>query len=900
MPVAAAGLRRTKLYPPRLAADLIVRPRLLKELRRGLDGPLTLVSAPAGFGKSTLVANWLHREKRDFGWVSLAEEDSDPRVFWTCVVAALRNAVPDTCPATTRLLLEPELRPHAIVDALSDEIDELPDGMPLVLDDYHLIRDTVVQDMMAELLDRPPSNLVLTLIARRDPPLPLATLRAAGHLVEIRQQDLQFSAVETMAFFGQATGLSLEEATLERLTHTTEGWAVGLRLAALLVHGGEDPDRLLSGVDGTFAELSDYLVGEVLNRQEPEHQRWMFATSILDRFSDSLSEAVASPETSEGSMTGAEFMSWVASSDLFVVSLDTNRQWFRYHHLFRTLLLQQLEARRGVEHVSQLHRRAAAWHQSNGSAEEAVHHFLAAGVPGGAAEVIRQERHTLTRSEQWSRLDRLVSRLPAATLADDLDLLVARAFIAENRFRYSEAIELIAQIETLASPSRPEPTPALLGEIEALRSFRCYLCCEGAAAVQASRKALESIPAEHLSERGFALAINVMSLQMAEGVQEAETVAFEALQDRSLRGSTSHTRVLLGLCMAHCMEGNTTRVLRLGEELLKLGEGFDLVESTAFARYLLGLAHFERDDLERAEKILAPTTRRGARPDVTNYVYSSFLLALTQLRRGKHDEALEVAGQVAAAALELHNPEILTITEAFEAELALRQGRTAEALAWAEIFEPTLVAPRYRFFIPELTLIRVLLTEASPANLTRASALIDTLLANLTAINHRRSVIELLALRAILEDRCGDRAAALASLSRAVEEAASKMLLRPLLDLGHPLEGLLADLLPSAAAGPFLATILERLESETAQPAADLLASRNQSPVSHQIEPLSLREEQVLELLTKRLSNQEIASGLGIAPGTVKRHLSNIFEKLQVHKRRDAVARARSLGLVGS
>jgi LuxR family maltose regulon positive regulatory protein len=895
-------LIRAKLFPPRLAADLIVRARLFERLESGHALLLTLVCAPAGYGKSTLVASWLRGAAHPFAWVSLDEDDGDLEMFVGYLVEAVRTVDPMACPETLSMLRGPNLHPVSLAESLANELSKLRQNLILVLDDYHVIHSAEVHELVNLLLRHLPRQVHLLLVARFDPPLSLQRLRAGGQMLEVRQQDLRFSASELSAFVGRALGISLQEKTLERLEAATEGWAVGLRLATLLARQADDVDTLLSGLRGSFAEMSDYLVGEVLNRQPSHWHRYLLTAALPKRFCAGLCDALVVPgEGGDTTNTGRAFIDWLAGSELFVVGLDDRREWFRYHRLFRGLLLHQLEQSRGPEEIAELRRRAAGWLDANGYPELALHHYLAAADPRAGAGVVKSHRHELTRREEWSRLERLLLRLPEEVKRGDLELLILEAWLNENRFRFPELLDNLEEMEALvAGGAAAEEVGRLRGEIEALRSTRHYLGCAGREAVAASRRALEEIPREHLSERGFALVLNALALQMTGKIEDAETVLLEALKDRSLRGSTYHGRILIGLCMVDWMEGNTDRVLRVAGELLGLGDESALPESDMFARYFLGVGHYERDALDPAREVLTPAVERRAQPNLSNFVHSSVALALVHLAGGEAVRAAEIATQLAARGLELQNPELLRLAEAFEAELAWRQGRLGEASRWAAEYRPEIRKPRFRFFMPELTLAKVLLAEDSEDSRRRAADLLHQLGLSLAVIHHRRFLIEVLALQALLADQQSDEAVALASLGRAIEAAAPRGLVRPLIDLGPPLIALLSRLEVDAPTEPFVEAILEVPAQPRGPVAPAGVAGRPGSAGDALVEPLSDRELEVLELLAERLSNKEIAARLFISSATVKRHNSNIFQKLQVGRRRGAVEKARTLGILPS
>ena len=391
MGVQDSSLLLTKLNRPPVTSDRIDRPRLIEQLDRGLQqGPLTLVCAAAGFGKTTLVSSWVEGliAGRDgvtpplpSAWLSLDEADSDLVGFLRYFVAAIRTVFPEACAETLALLGAPYPTAQApLVIALGNELERLPARVVLVLDDYHAIRGEAVHDFLSELLRYWPQKLHLVLISRSSPPLPLANLRAKGQVAEIRTRDLRFTPEEAAAFLERALRAPLSQSAIALLDQRLEGWIAGLRLVTLSLGARADAETELAALSGTSVEIADYLVDEVISRQTPAILRFLLATAILDRFCADLCEAVLGCTAgSEGPPCDvAVCIQWLESHSLFVIPLDNDRQWYRYHHLFQELLQHRLLAEVGPEQVSELHRTAASWFAGQGLVDEALHHALAA------------------------------------------------------------------------------------------------------------------------------------------------------------------------------------------------------------------------------------------------------------------------------------------------------------------------------------------------------------------------------------------------------------------------------------------------------------------------------------------------------------------------------------------
>ena len=371
-------LLRTKLHRPRVTADLVHRPRLKERLNSSLDRPLTLVAAPAGFGKSTLLSAWLETLDRPHAWLSLDESDNDLGVFLAYFLAAMRTIFPGALSETRAFVSGINLPSVPVIaGSLSNELDGLERDFILVLDDYHTIREQSIHELLSILLQHPPRGLRLVITTRQDPPLPLGMLRARNQVAEIRGQELRFSVPEVAAFIERTLGTSLAAEAVAVLAEKTEGWAAGLRLAMLTLRHSGDVDSHLAGLHAENRHVIDYLMREVLSHVPPAIENFLLKTSILDQMSASLCEVVIGPEDPD--CQPQAYLAWLEQAGMFTVALDTRDQWYRYHHLFQGLLRDRLEAQHSAEAIATLHARASAWYGRQGLIEAALQHALAGG-----------------------------------------------------------------------------------------------------------------------------------------------------------------------------------------------------------------------------------------------------------------------------------------------------------------------------------------------------------------------------------------------------------------------------------------------------------------------------------------------------------------------------------------
>ena len=904
MPYSAL-IRRTKLHRPPLAPDVIPRPHLFARLDRGRDLPLALVSAPAGYGKSTLVASWLEGCDCQSAWLSLDGTDNDLGLFAAYIVAAVQTRYPDACQATFGLLRAGEQpNPGALADCLSNDLDELPDALVLALDDYQTIHDAAVHNLVDQLVLYPPERFRLIVMSRSDPPLSLGRLRAQSRMVEVRIGELQFERDETAAFVQRVSGHDLDAATVDHLHEVTEGWPVGLHLAALAMRHHAEPAEFLRDFDGGTHYLRDYLVEDVLSHQEPAARDCLVEISILDSFCQALCTAVHADggAARPTDLLGTTLRGLLADSGLPCVALDERHEWYRYHHLVQDVLDRQLEARRSPQEIARLHQRAAEWYEANGLIEEALGHALKSDSPHAAGNLIVRHRDEILNGEQWRRLERWLRWLPKETVEGDPDLLLLTAWQLTNRGRHAKAFQILPRIEELLSGLPPDVAARPRGGIDALRSYQMFVYEKRPGeAIEYARRALAGLPADALSERGWSVMMLAGALQMSGDLAGAREAIYEALAGASGTGSTFQARLYSTLCFVNWMAADLPTVKRAALQYAATGETLGLSESAQVGRYFVGITHYEEDDLAAAEAQLVRAVDGDRIVNADWYAQAAFALASVYQARGRTEEARSLAARVSAYMLRTGNAAQLVRATAFEAELALRRGSLAEAVKWARNYEPDGFTAMYRAQEPPLTLAKTLVRANNPESRARAGDLLTRLHGFTTQTHNVRYLIEVLGLRALLQAAGGDEAAALEDLARAVSLARPGGLVRAFADLGPGLVPLLNRLEVPGETLPYVGRILTAFGDDPEAATEDVSAEavcRERARRRSAKHLLTDRELEVLALLSRRLSNKEIAARLYITPGTVKRHASTLYSKLGVHDRRSAVAKATGLGLL--
>lgn len=910
MGTTALDILRTKLYRPSVSADFVRRPRLTSLLDQGRHLPLTLISAPAGSGKTSLLSDWLAACPCPSAWLSLDEGDGDLAVFLAYFIAALRTIVPGACPRTLAILQAPELPPVVVLAGLlSNEIESLHDhpalaahkGFVLALDDYHLLSGQAVNSLLAELLRHPPRSLRLMLAARSDPALPLSSLRAHRQLVEIRRQDLRFTLGEVRQYIQQALPQSVDEDMVAVLHDRTEGWVTGLVLAILSLRHTPDSDEFLSDLAANERAAMDYLVDEVLARQPEAIQDFLLKTSLLDRLYGPLCEAVTG--LNDPVRNGHAYLEWLEQANLFIVALDTQGQWFRYHHLFQKLLQNRLLRQAGPVQVAELHRRASAWLAVNGLVEEAIGHALAAGDEAAAVQIIEENRHQAMNQERWQQIETWLRLLPRGLVDARPELVLAEAWIQHKQWRYGEIAPYLARIESLLyTVVLPEDERAhLQGEVAVLHCAVSYYALEAQRTFDLASRALQTLPQECSIARGLAWMYYSGGLQLLGDFDGARAALHEGLNEDRFHGNSFPARLLIGLGLLNWMAGDLADLNRSAAQLLRVAGERQLTESTGWAHYFAGCAAYQWNDLAGAEESFAAVVGQRYVAHSAPFSQSCYGLAAVLLAQGKGDQAQSVVDSVLVYALEMNNPRVLADARAFQAWLALQQGRPAEAQRWAESVDSRArLLPFATFFVPAITLAQVLLDQGTPASLSRASELLERLHGAVASQHNRRFAVEVLALHAWLDDLRGDEPAALASLRQAVALAQPDGIARAFADLGPQIADLLTRLRQQGHAGDFIGRLLRATPAGQAD-TFDLPQSASlKATATSLVEPLTYREQEILGLLAQRLSAKEIAERLVISDRTVKRHTATIYRKLGVHGRQQAVAAGRTLGILSS
>lgn len=874
-------LLATKLFIPALRTRRVVRDRLLQCLEAGKHRPLTLVAAPAGYGKTTLVSEWLASRSQPAAWLSLDQNENHPVLFWRHLLAAIQRIWPDFGQDVVDLFQSP--RPPAPAEVAGLFVNELAgmDGgeLTLVLDDYHVVLDETIHTGLVTLLESLPPALRVVMLTRSDPPLPLARMRARDQLTEVRAADLRFTPLEATAFLRDCMGLDLQDSHVRALFARTEGWIAGLQLAALAVQGDERPQEFVDRFAGSHRFVLDYLTDEVLSRQPPDRLRFLLETSVLDRLSGPLCDALT------GAEGGQAILEQLDRQNLFLIPLDDQRCWYRYHHLFRDVL----RARLAPDRAAALQLRAAGWFEQQRLGAEAIAYALAAGDPERAACLIEAGAATdMLLQGDFLTFREYLAQLPEAVVACHPWLIVNSAWASATRGDTAKA-GLLAEAAARQAPGRAD-ADQLLGQAAAIHAYRAMLTGEVSRAVACAR---EAMPLLVTADRGIrcVVAFTLAYCSYLTGdVDDADRSYSMAEQSGREAG---HISLVVSALVAHgellAARGRLHEAAKLLRQALRWADEYRKRHSYLSAPVLIGLGEVlrEQGDLAEAERCLQEGMERGRgeyTPEGILHAYIS--LAKLQGARGDFpalrrsldaatafmsDRAVGLGARLplAACAVQYH----------------LGQGEVAAAAAWVEERLPG-VEPDVAWVYEQEQIIRARLLLAQ-GRAREAREALSRQAATARVGRRTGNWLAATVLEALAAESAGDRAAALALLADALAAAEPEGYVRIFLDEGPPMVRLLE------AAGHGYAS---RLLGAARHPARAPDSARDgEQPLA---EPLTDREREVLGLIAGGMTNREIGARLYISEATVKRHISNIYGKLGVTHRTQALVRAREQGLL--
>ena len=878
----------TKLYFPPMRFKVVARPRLVQKLMDGMRGPLTLISAPVGYGKTTLMSEWHSGAGSDFpaAWLSLDSKDNDLERFLNYLTAALESIKPGIGSQTASLLNSPQLPPlEAILTTFINDIDSCKTDIVLVVDDYQVITDPTIHHAISFVLDHCPSKLHLVLLTRVDPPFPLARLRVRKELTEIRAADLRFTVPEIEDFLTNVMQIKLPTSDVNTLEAQTEGWIAGLQLAALSLQSSEDFSTFMENFSGSHHYVVDYMIEEVLNRQPEEVKSFLLQTSILQRMNASLCNSILQRTDSQSMLERLELR------NLFVIPLDEQRQWYRYHHFFRDLLRNRLQHSHPAK-IPELHHLASSWYQKNGLLPEALDHAISGAHYEDAAAMIENQGNSMLANGTWGQLLKWLKTLPD-------EIILARPLLAVF---YIWGLVLSSQMEdvekrlmdlehALSKGDWPAKENQILHwHLRAIRGRAAYLSGDFQMAVDLTSEALEHLDEQEKTFRSI-LGITLGSSYFLAGELSAASRILAETQKISQQADNLIYAIDAAGALAQIQEaqGNLRDAAETYQEIIRLSQKH--VNTNLMAAYLnLGNVLYEWNKLEEAEKnyqACLEISEKIHSPDGT--LFALLGLARASQAQGDDDRSVKFI-RLAEQNLPNFSQSILGLyAEALLAQIALSRGDLKSAANWAAGHclpaEESLISNLFMRKVEYLTIARMMILQNQAEE---AEEFLEKVYNAAETAGLYSAQIEALVLIALARGKQNNTPGAMMTLVQALEYAEPAGYIRIFADVGEPFIGLLQQAGLQSNLRVYVEKILSAINS----------AEPNAPATGNLPESLSERELEVLELLALGKTNKEIAKSLFLATGTVKKHLNNIYSKLGVNNRTECTRRAQEMKLI--
>jgi len=917
-------LLKTKLLIPPVKPNIVQRTRLVQRIETGITSnhKLTLISAPAGFGKTTLISDWGAATRIPIAWVSIDGGDNDLTQFLGYCIAALRTIKPNIGDASLELQQSPHPPPvERVLTALIDELDEIHERFALVLDDYHVIESHQIHNALNFLINHLPRKMHLIIATRTGLPLPIARLRTRVELTEISEADMRFTLDETTTYLNDIMQLDLALEDITALKNRTEGWIAGLQMTAISIQGSGDVSGFIKALSGKHRFILDYLMEEVLGLQSAEIQEFMVKTSILNQLSSPICDAVMGWSDTVGgtpkkrkanrrahpTLQSQEILEHLDRANLFLIPLDDERRWYRYHRLFANLLEERLIQVYGND-IPDLHRRAGDWYEQNGLIGETINHLLEAGEFERAANFISKNALTFVYHGNLGTLARWLEVLPKNVKQSQPWLSIAHAWALSFAGQLAPVASILRDAEgALPSITDEIEVQRLSGMIDALRAYLIAIRGSMPLAAEFAREALKVLPDEDLVLRGFSATLLATVLRWTGELNEAKGAYQEAITINRAAGATNVlVESLCDLAALQSTQGDLRRSMTTCREALSLAEEYyersgSRLSAHGLVSIQLSNILRERNDLDMARKYaeegLVFCEEWGQAESLMRaYIEHAHVLQACDDSDGSL-RSIQKARQLAPDL----SPWYVARSAAWEAHFRLAQGDLPYALQWID--DQDLISNdeiEFQDFETHLTIVRILIAKGKPLSksealpaLNQVIEILDRMQSTAESSGAGRILIELMVLASIAQDALGQTDRALSTLKQALVLAEPEAFIRVFVDEGEPIRMLLCELEKQETTMPYACKVLQFMS-----PNVDAGITSDVSCTEGLTEPLSEREMEVLHLLETHLSGTEIAGQLFIAASTVRSHIKNIYGKLKVHSRKDAVEKARELGLL--
>lgn len=894
----------TKICRPKDPGKWIRRPRLIALLDRGPGKPLTLILSPAGFGKTTAAAQWLERKRTLSAWLTLDENDNDLDRFLECFVAAIRTAIPEFGAGIESLLSSPILPPpDFLADTLLADLTALKKPFIFVLDDYHCIDADSIQTLVARLIHYLPKNLHIAIIARKDPSLPLGLWHVREWVNELRDADLSFSREETGAFLSSDPRTNISDEAVDLLYRRTEGWVAGLQLANLSIARSNHPEKFARSFSGSNRMVADFLVKEVVTRQPPEIRSFLAVSAMFDRFCAPLCDHLAAGKSAK--QDSRRIITLLEKENLFLSPTDSNGEWYRYHSLFQAMLLQYLKADLPPARKARIHCRAGEWFASRGMVEDALRNFIAAGSLDAAAGLVQENLHSVIDKDiRRRKLKRWLALFPKNAESQRPVLLITHAYCEVYHWDIPCMLRLTGKAEalihdptgTLAEPARQE----LMGDIDALRCFCFFWQGEEKKSLHTANRALRVVPKEHRYAWTLAATYAAGSMAIMGRRGEALQLLDDALSQDCSEGSGNAGNILAAKAVIHAFAGNLDGIQDVSNHMVITHRISPLPEYWyGYAHYLSGYTAYERNLLDIAAEQFGLVKKMIYRVNTRLYHDCLLGLALTARACNSAAKAWGYANEAKSFAIETKDPISMRMSDSFNLRLALMAGKVP-----SEAPPAPAAADSTQFWLetPSRTWAEFLIRRTA-SNCHDALQYIENVLQKIRRHHNTRQAIQFMILKAVALKCGGSLNEALAILGQVLGIAQPLGFKRAFIDAGPDIAELLISYTEKHPENQYAMSLLDAVGDTSFSGTTARSAGNRSSADEAFIEAchstgLTIREFDVLKLLDKRFTNNEIADRLFISPETVRKHTCNLYRKLGTHGRRQAVGVARKNGML--
>ena len=884
------AILETKLHPPPLSEEHIHRQRLTDVLEKNSNRPIQVITAPAGYGKTTLASCWLSQNKHPYSWIALDERDNNIRQFTSYFLHGINRIFPGSTPKSLELIEEDSPPILSLSTTLINEISAITEDFLLVIDNFHCITEKSVSDLLSEILRHPPKPLHLILIGRTEPFLPLSNLRAHRTLSEIRLHDLRFTKEEEEKYLQTTLGTDLPETT-PSLFDKTEGWITGIRLAAISSIHKDDTTSLVEEVSKDDQYVMDYLLHEVLSSQPEQIAAYLPDLSICERFCAPLLDVFwKKDDSSPPHVGGLEFIEWLRKNQLFLIPLDRGERWYRFHQLFQDILSKQLQLRKNKKQIDFLHTTASNWFEENNHIEEAIYHRHASGEIGGAVRLLHQHRHTLHNSDRRYKLDNWLAIFTEEEIFQYPELLICRAWINYHHFEVPTLPATLSRLEELITKN--QGPMELLGEVEFLKANILYLQNDASGCLTHLNNAKRILPPEYQEISGAIETLAQLASQMQGEPKNDKT----RVPDKPVPDEAGRARLLVAPVCTNILSGELVKSKEANHQLHLLADNNNYKNSSSWSSYFEGLICFYQYDLDNSIKHFQNTLEN--RHIINNRLTVDALAALTlsyQLQ-GQVDLAQSALQQLIELSASLKSPTYTSLLQLFQIRLSTLQGKSEIGMNWRRHVPSPTENMMWWIEIPKLSYSRALITDNSQVSLEEA----ERKLLKIIQLNQEHhnccQTIQAMVLLVHTYKKLGKSSDALSILATAVKLSESGHWIAPFIEQGQPLKSLLLQLQQETAPSFFTQQLIDSYDYYSIQP--DVSGTTYTQETNAQPSPavlvsnLTTRENEILELLVQGLANKGIAESLFVSVDTVKTHLRNIYHKMGVKSRLQAVAKA--------